>query len=247
MRSHLAPFLPGHAALANAPVRHKRDYLPVSAAPFGSAGILCISYAYLRMMGPEGLKYATETAILSANYIAARLKDYYPILYTGEHDTVAHECILDTRGIKDDFGVTVDDIAKRLADYGFHAPTMSFPVSGTLMIEPTESENLGEIDRFCDAMISIAGEIEKIGEGVYSYENSPLANAPHTADILTADNWDRPYSRKEAVFPIGGMEHYKYWPTVGRIDNVHGDRNVICSCPDISDYADHSDDSSEAA
>jgi len=247
VRAHLAPFLPGHAALANAPVRHKRDYLPVSAAPFGSAGILCISYAYLRMMGSEGLKYATETAILSANYIAARLKDHYPILYTGEHGTVAHECILDTRAIKDDIGVTVDDIAKRLADYGFHAPTMSFPVSGTLMIEPTESENLGEIDRFCDAMIAIANEIQNIDEGVYSYEDSPLAHAPHTADILTAENWDRSYSRKEAVFPINGMENYKYWPTVGRVDNVHGDRNVICSCPDISDYVDNSDDSSEAA
>ncbi|MEM6603843.1 MAG: aminomethyl-transferring glycine dehydrogenase [Pseudomonadota bacterium] len=241
VKAHLKPFLPGHAALDNAPKRHRRDYYPISAAPFGSAGILAISYAYLRMMGPEGLAYATQAAILSANYVAKRLEEHYPVLYRGVNGTVAHECILDTRPLKEDYGVSVDDIAKRLADYGFHAPTMSFPVVGTLMIEPTESESLQELDRFCEAMIAIKKEILNIKKGVYSYEDSPLAGAPHTAEMLTTPHWDRPYSRKTAVFPLENMEMTKYWPSVGRIDNAHGDRNLICSCPDISTYAEEED------
>jgi glycine dehydrogenase len=222
----LVPYLPGHRLLGQAPERHKRDYLPVSAAPFGSAGILAISYAYIKMMSVAGLKKATQIAILSANYIAKRLEPYYPILYKGEHGFVAHECILDTRGFKEEVGVTVDDIAKRLADYGFHAPTMSWPVIGTLMIEPTESEPLSELDRFCDAMIAIRGEIDNIKRQTYSYEQSPLAHAPHTAADVMRSDWDRPYSQFTAVYPAG-KTHNKYWPSVGRVDNAYGDRNVI--------------------
>ncbi|WP_315899886.1 aminomethyl-transferring glycine dehydrogenase [Arthrobacter alpinus] len=208
----------------------------VSSAPYGSASILPISWAYIRMMGPEGLRLATQTAILSANYIARRLSEHYPVLYTGAHDLVAHECILDLRGITADSGVTVDDVAKRLIDYGFHAPTMSFPVAGTLMVEPTESEDLGEIDRFINAMISIRMEISAVQDGLWPADDNPLVNAPHTAQCLTQD-WDHPYSREDAVFPAGVDPRAKYWPIVRRIDQAYGDRHLVCSCPSIEELA----------
>jgi glycine dehydrogenase len=233
--AELKPFLPGHRLLKNATIRHKRDFSPVSAAPFGSAGILAISYAYIRMTSHAGLLHSTKTAILSANYIAKRLENFYPILYKGHNGFVAHECILDTRIIKDETGVSVDDIAKRLADYGFHAPTMSWPVIGTLMVEPTESESLSELDRFCNAMIAIKGEIDAIAQGKYTHENSPLANAPHTAHSISSDNWDKPYSRDVAAYPMG-YNPSKYWASVGRVDNVYGDRNVMCSCPSMDSF-----------
>ncbi len=230
--SHLAAFLPGHRF----GVSHKTSIGPVSAAQWGSAGILPISWAYISMMGAEGMRSATEVAILKANYLATRLNIDYPILYTGSSGAVAHECILDLRNIRDATGVTVDDIAKRLMDFGFHAPTMSFPVSGTLMIEPTESESKFELDRFIDAMQIIRDEIRAIEENVLSYVDSPLASAPHTASILTAEVWDREYTREQAVFPNPCFKIQKYWPPVGRIDNVQGDRNLICSCPPVHDY-----------
>jgi glycine dehydrogenase len=215
---------------------------PVSSAPFGSASVLPISWAYIRLMGGAGLTHATEVAILSANYLAHKLNPYYPVLYSGAEGLVAHECILDVRDITRETGVTVDDIAKRLMDYGFHAPTMSFPVSGTLMIEPTESEDIVELDRFIAAMIAIHQEIQEVGRGTYSHEDSPLANAPHTAEMVTAESWNHPYSRETAAFPAGITtkeligRRGKYWPTVGRIDSAYGDRNLICSCPPVSDY-----------
>ncbi|PYI67059.1 glycine dehydrogenase (aminomethyl-transferring) [Arthrobacter livingstonensis] len=208
----------------------------VSSAPYGSASILPISWAYIRMMGPDGLRLATQTAILSANYIARRLSEHYPVLYTGAHDLVAHECILDLRGISADSGVSVDDVAKRLIDYGFHAPTMSFPVAGTLMVEPTESEDLGELDRFIDAMIAIRKEISAVQDGLWPAEDNPLANAPHTAQSLTRE-WDHPYSREEAVFPAGVDPRAKYWPVVRRVDQAYGDRHLVCSCPSIEELA----------
>jgi len=208
----------------------------VSGAAFGSAGILPISWMYIRMMGPGGLRRATQCAILSANYIAKRLSSNYPILFTGKSELVAHECIIDTRGMKD-FGVSVDDIAKRLIDFGFHAPTMSFPVAGTLMIEPTESESLEELNRFCTAMTLIFDEYLAIKEGKINAQDSALHHAPHTLDVLTTENFDRAYSRLEAVYPDPDMRHNnKYWPPVGRIDNVYGDKNLICSCPPMADY-----------
>jgi glycine dehydrogenase len=203
---------------------------PVSGAPWGSAGILPIPWAYIRMMGPDGLLRATQTAILSANYVAARLRDHYPVLYSGANGLVAHECILDVRGITAQTGVTVDDIAKRLIDYGFHAPTMSFPVAGTLMVEPTESENLFELDRFCDAMIAIKAEIDAVADGTWPLEDSPLRNAPHTADCVIGP-WDHPYPARLAAFPIESLRTDKYWPPVRRIDGAFGDRNLVCSCP----------------
>ncbi|MEY9894816.1 glycine dehydrogenase [Catenulispora sp. MAP5-51] len=231
--AHLAPFLPTHALHPDA---GRRDGVgAVSAAPFGSAGILPIPWAYIRMMGADGLTEATRTAVLSANYVARRLAAYFPVLYAGETGLVAHECILDVRPITAATGVTVDDIAKRLVDYGFHAPTMSFPVAGTLMVEPTESEDLQELDRFCDAMIAIRGEIEQVDRGVWNVEDSPLRHAPHTAAAIVG-NWDRPYSRETAVFPAG-VTGAKYWPPVGRIDQAHGDRNLMCSCPPLDSYA----------
>lgn len=236
VKSQLIPFLPGHSHLETAEARFKRDFDPVASAPFGSAGILSISYAYVMMMGNEGLTLATQMAILSANYIAKRLNDFYPVLYTGKNEAVAHEVIIDCRPLKEKTGVSVDDIAKRLADYGFHAPTMSFPVAGTLMIEPTESESLYEIDRFCEAMIKIRSEADAILQGAYSYEESPLYHAPHTADMIAGDEWNRAYSKMQAVFPNQDMVDKKYWPASSRIDHVYGDRNVVCSCPDISDY-----------
>jgi glycine dehydrogenase len=192
---------------------------------------------YIRMMGPEGLRRATEGAVLAANYIASRLREHYPILYTGPGGLVAHECIIDIRPLHESTGIDVDDIAKRLADYGFHAPTMSFPVAGTLMIEPTESESLAELDRFCDAMIGIATEIAAIGSGDVSIEDSVLRHAPHTAADVLGDDWVRPYRRAEAAFPLPGMDRDKYFPPVGRIDNAHGDRNLQCSCPPLDAFA----------
>ncbi len=220
VRAHLAPFLPQH----------------VSAAPYGSASILPISWMYMLMMGAEGLRKATEVAILSANYIAARVDSSFPVLYKNEKGRVAHECIVDPRGLKDVCGVTVDDIAKRLIDYGFHAPTMSFPVPGTLMIEPTESESKAELDRFCDAMIAIRKEIAEVENGRFGIADSPLRHAPHTVYDLAEDNWTRPYSRAEGCFPAGSPKMDKYWSPVGRIDNVYGDRNLVCSCPPMEEY-----------
>ena len=227
--SHLAEFLPQDDS-AN---RHGGR---ISAAPYGSASILPITWMYIRMMGYTGLRQATEVAILNANYIAKRLESKYSILFTGSNNRVAHECILDTRDIKEQTGVSVDDIAKRLIDYGFHAPTMSFPVAGTLMIEPTESESKREIDRFCDAMLAIADEVAEVAEGKYTLEDNPLAGAPHTAAVATADEWAHGYSRSKAIYPSEFSRANKYWPPVGRLDNVFGDRNLVCSCPSIKDY-----------
>jgi glycine dehydrogenase len=236
VKAHLAPYLPNHPLVDGA--GPSTGVGPISAAPFGSAGILVIPWAYIRMMGGDGLTHATQVAILSANYIAKRLGEHFPVLYTGRNGLVAHECILDLRAITKATGVTVDDVAKRLIDYGFHAPTMSFPVAGTLMVEPTESEDLVELDRFCDAMIAIAGEIAKVGGGEWPREDNPLRNAPHTAAALAAEEWKHPYSRAEAVFPIGVDPADKYWPPVTRIDNAYGDRNLVCSCPSIEAYED---------
>ena len=208
----------------------------ISAAPWGSAAILPISWAYVRLMGGEGLKHATQVAVLNANYIAKRLAPYYPVLYTGPGGLVAHECIIDLRPLTKETGVSVDDIAKRLIDYGFHAPTMSFPVAGTLMIEPTESEDLHEIDRFCAAMIEIRAEIEKVGSGEWAADDNPLRGAPHTAATM-AGEWTRGYSRQEAVFPAGVNPADKYWPPVSRIDGAYGDRNLVCSCPPMDEYS----------
>jgi glycine dehydrogenase len=234
VRAHLAPFLPGHPA-TDGGTPHPVG--PVSAAPFGSASILTISYIYILMMGGEGLARATEVAILNANYIAARLQPHFPVLYRNAKGRVAHECIVDPRPLKVTSGVTVDDIAKRLIDYGFHAPTMSFPVPGTLMIEPTESESKAELDRFCDAMIAIRNEIAEIEAGRFKVEASPLRHAPHTVHDVADDAWARAYSRAEGCFPKGVSRMDKYWSPVGRVDNVYGDRNLVCSCPPVEDYA----------
>ncbi|MBT96105.1 MAG: glycine dehydrogenase (aminomethyl-transferring) [Acidimicrobiaceae bacterium] len=231
---HLADFLPSHPL---APELSNNNLVgSVSGAPWGSASILPISWAYIAMMGSDGLTHATRTAILNANYIAKRLSDHYDILFTGKNGFIAHECIIDIRPINANCGVSADDIAKRLMDYGFHAPTMSFPVPGTLMIEPTESESLREIDKFCDAMISIKNEINQISSGIYPYENSLLHNAPHTAEHATASEWNHPYTREEAVYPVKGIKEYKYWPPVGRIDGAYGDKNLVCSCPNIDEF-----------
>lgn len=232
--AHLAPFLPGHRNM-NA---QETAIGPVSAAPYGSAGILPISWSYIELMGANGLKKATEVAILSANYLARRLEEHFPVLYKGKNGLVAHECIIDLRPLKDETGVTVDDVAKRLMDYGFHAPTMSFPVPGTLMIEPTESEPLAELERFCAAMIAIRQEIRDIEEGRLSRDDSPLAHAPHTAGDLMADDWDRKYSRAQGAFPVDSLRSNKYWPPVARIDQAYGDKHLICSCPPIEAYQD---------
>ncbi|MBM02093.1 MAG: glycine dehydrogenase (aminomethyl-transferring) [Micrococcales bacterium] len=234
VRAHLAPFLPGHPLRPDAGPSG-RGYAdggmgPVSGAPWGSAGILPIPWMYIRMMGEEGLREATSVAILSANYIAHRLEEHYPILYTAPNGTVAHECIVDIRPVTAESGVSVDDIAKRLMDYGFHAPTMSFPVAGTLMIEPTESENAEEIDRFCDAMIAIKGEIDAIRAGEWPSDDNPLVHAPHTADCLIGE-WQHAYPARIAAFPVRGMDAGKYWPPVRRIDGAYGDRNLVCACP----------------
>ena len=234
VKAHLAPFLPGHPVTDGAT---PRAVGPVSAAPFGSASILTISYIYILMMGGEGLTRATEIAILNANYIATKLDAHFPVLYRNAKGRVAHECIVDPRPLKISSGVTVDDIAKRLIDYGFHAPTMSFPVPGTLMIEPTESESKAELDRFCDAMIAIRREIAEIEGGRFKVEASPLRHAPHTVHDIADDAWARPYSRAEGCFPAGVSRTDKYWCPVGRVDNVYGDRNLVCSCPPVEDYA----------
>ncbi|NCG25469.1 MAG: aminomethyl-transferring glycine dehydrogenase [Actinobacteria bacterium] len=226
---HLAPFLPNHPL--NPVAGPSTGPGPIAAAPWGSAGVLAIPWMYIRMMGPDGLKHATEVAILNANYIASRLDPYYPVLYKGAEGFVAHECILDTRVLRDDTGITVDDLAKRLIDYGFHAPTMSFPVAGTLMVEPTESESLAEIDRFCDAMIAMHAEAMRVQSGEWPADDNPLVNAPHPAEIVTADEWNHPYTRREAAHPEMATAGNKYWPPVSRIDGVFGDRNLVCSCP----------------
>ncbi|MBB2902772.1 glycine dehydrogenase [Kineococcus radiotolerans] len=232
VREHLAPFLPSTAPGDDL---DGRGVGMVSAAPFGSAGILPIPWAYLRLMGPDGLRAATVQAVLSANYVAARLADAFPVLYRGPGGLVAHECILDLRPMTKATGVTVDDVAKRLVDHGFHAPTMSFPVAGTLMVEPTESEDLAELDRFCDAMLAIAAEVREIADGRWAVEDSPLRHAPHTAASLVGE-WNHPYTREEAVYPNGMDPRSKYWPPVRRIDGAAGDRNLVCSCPPLSEY-----------
>jgi glycine dehydrogenase len=229
---HLAPYLPGHPVVD---INADKSIHAVSAAPWGSASILLISHAYIAMMGGEGLTNATRYAILNANYIMSRLEGHYEELYAGARGRCAHEMILDCRSFKN-FGIEVTDIAKRLMDYGFHAPTVSFPVPGTLMVEPTESEPKHELDRFCDALISIRKEIEEVEKGLIDKVNNPLKNAPHTAALVTGDDWEKPYSRKRAAFPLPYVAEHKFWPSVGRVNETHGDRTLICSCPPIEAY-----------
>lgn len=234
VKAHLVPFLPNHPQLAEA--GPETGIGAISGAPFGSAGILPIPYAYIRLMGAEGLKRATKVAILSANYIARRLDPYFPVLYTGDSGRVAHECIIDVRPLTKSTGIDAEDIAKRLADYGFHAPTLAFPVANTLMVEPTESESLEELDRFCDAMIAIRGEADRVGEGEWPRNDNPLVNAPHTAEDVSADEWEHPYGRELAAYPLHHLRTDKYWPPVGRVDGVGGDRNLVCACPPLESY-----------
>ena len=231
----LVPFLPGHET---AGVQTSGGVGAISAAPLGNAGVLPISWMYCRMMGSSGLRHSTEAAILAANYVSVRLRDHYPTLYTGTNGRIAHECILDLRPLKETSGITAEDVAKRLIDYGFHAPTLSFPVPGTLMVEPTESEDLQELDRFIEAMIAIREEIRHVEEGTWPQDNNPVINAPHTASCITGQDWTRPYTREEAVFPVADLKRRKYWPPVGRVDNVHGDRNLFCSCVPVSAWQD---------
>jgi len=233
-KAHLAPFLPGHPMA-------QHDFhtgAPVSAAPYGSPSILPISWAYVRMMGADGLKAATAAAVLAANYVAVRLRDHYPLLYSGDNGLIAHECILDLRPLTASTGVTVDDVAKRLIDFGFHAPTMSFPVSGTLMVEPTESEDLAEIDRFIEAMIAIRVEADAVAAGDFPADDNPLRGAPHTAQSVIDGEWTHPYSREQAVYPVRSLIRGKYWPPVRRVDNTYGDRNLVCSCPSPEAFED---------
>jgi len=234
VKAHLQPFLPNHPQLEEA--GPTTGIGAISGAPFGSAGILPIPYAYIRLMGAEGLKRATLVAILSANYVARRLDPYFPVLYTGEAGRVAHECIVDVRPLTRTTGIDAEDIAKRLADYGFHAPTLAFPVANTLMIEPTESEGLEELDRFCDAMIAMRAEADRVGEGEWPRDDNPLVNAPHTAEDVSADQWDRAYRRELAAYPVDHLSTDKYWPPVGRIDSAGGDRNLVCACPPLDAY-----------
>ena len=229
VKQHLAEFLP------TTPVNTTTTG-SVSGASWGSASILPISWMYIVMLGKEGLYEATTNAILNGNYIATRLAKYYPILYTGSKGRVAHECIVDLRPIKQDVGISVDDVAKRLMDYGFHAPTMSFPVPGTLMIEPTESESLEELDRFCDAMICIRQEIKRVEVGEWPEDDNPLINAPHTIELVTSSSWSCSYSREDAAYPVKSLQKGKYWPSVARVDNVYGDKNLVCSCPSLESY-----------
>jgi glycine dehydrogenase len=231
---HLARFLPNQRSVGYA--RGEEGIGGISAAPYGSASILPISWMYIAMMGSAGLTAATETAILAANYIAKRLAPYYPVLYTGNNGLVAHECIIDLRPLQKTTGVTNEDVAKRLMDFGFHAPTMSFPVAGTLMIEPTESEALHELDRFIDAMIAIREEIGKVERGEFDREDNPLKNAPHTAQAVTANEWNRKYTREQAAYPVAWLRKQKYWPPVSRADNSYGDRNLFCSCVPVEEY-----------
>jgi glycine dehydrogenase len=232
--AHLAPFLPGHALVKTG---GDRAITAVSAAPWGSASILLISYAYIRLLGGEGLTDATRVAILNANYLKARLERHYPVLYAGASGRVGHELIFDLRGFKQQAGIDELDVAKRLMDYGFHAPTVSFPVAGTLMVEPTESEPKSELDRFCDAMISIRGEIQDVIDGTADRDDNVLKHAPHTAAVLTETTWTRSYSRATAAFPLPAVRERKFWPPVGRIDNPYGDRNLMCVCPPVEVYA----------
>ena len=232
----MVPYLPSHPVVPG--VGGEQSLGTVSAAPWGSPSILPISYAYIAMMGPAGLTQATKVAILNANYIATRLEPYFPVLYRGDNGRVAHECIVDLRPLRDTSGIPVDDVAKRLMDYGFHAPTMSFPVPGTLMIEPTESESKEELDRFCEAMIAIRHEIDAVVAGEFDAEDNPLHNAPHTALAVTADEWSHTYSREVAAFPAPWVKERKFWPPVARVDNVYGDRNLFCVCLPVSAYAD---------
>src|SRR5205814_4105815 len=230
---HLVPFLPGNPIVN---VGGSTSVGAISAAPWGSASILPISMMYIDMMGSDGLTRASKVAILNANYIAKRLEEHYPVLYKGQNGLIAHECIIDPRPLKASSGVDVEDIAKRLMDYGFHAPTVSFPVAGTLMIEPTESESKAEVDRFCDALISVHGEIEEIAAGKADRQNNVLKNAPHTAEQGSSDKWDRPYSREQAAYPAPWTREFKFWPAIGRIDSVYGDRNLFCTCPPIEAF-----------
>ena len=232
---HLLPFLPNHP-LVDCNRGGSDPVGTVSAAPWGSPLVLPISWAYMRLLGDYGLKRSTKVAILNANYIAHRLNPHYPVLYTGINGRVAHECVVSLAAIKEACGVTVEDVAKRLIDYGYHAPTMSWPAPESLMIEPTESESKEEIDRFCDALISIRAEISEIEEGKFKLKNSLLTNAPHSYHLLVNDEWSMPYSRRRAFFPTAEVEANKYWPPVGRVDNVYGDKNLVCSCPPMSDY-----------
>ena len=230
---HLAPYLPGHPII---PQDGRSALGAISAAPWGSASILPISWVYIKLMGGEGLALATKIAILSANYMAQRLDQHYPVLFRGQNGRVAHECIIDTRVVKGASGVEVEDIAKRLMDYGYHAPTMSFPVAGTMMIEPTESESKAELDRFCDAMIAIRREIADIESGVLDRQDNPLKHAPHTMEVVVSDAWSHRYSREQAAFPAPWTRERKFWPAVSRVDNAYGDRNMVCSCPPIEEY-----------
>jgi glycine dehydrogenase len=230
----LAPFLPSHPVVA---VGGEKGIGPVSSGPWGSPSILPISWSYIRLLGPDGLREASEGAILNANYLGSKLEEYFPILYHGERGRVAHEFILDVRTVRKDSGVTDEDIAKRLMDYGFHAPTQSFPVHGTLMVEPTESESKYELDRFCAAMASIRAEIAEIEKGIADPEDNVLKNAPHTSATATSESWDHPYSRQQAVFPAPWTEEAKFWPPVRRVDNAYGDRNLVCACPPTEAYA----------
>jgi len=230
---HLAPFLPGHPVIATG---GEHAIGPISAAPWGSASILTISYAYIAMMGPDGLRRATQVAIASANYIAKRLEGHFPVLYTGQNGMVAHECIVDVRQLKAGSGVEVGDIAKRLMDYGFHAPTISFPVSGSMMTEPTESEGKAELDRFCDALIAIRDEIREIEQGKLDKLDNPLKNAPHTAAAVMASEWTHAYSRERAAYPAPWTKEHKFWPPIARVNDVHGDRNLVCACPPVDSY-----------
>jgi glycine dehydrogenase len=232
--AHLAPFLPKHSLVPEA--GPATGISATTSAPWGSASILPISWAYITMMGAEGLKQATLVSILSANYIAKKLEAHYPVLYKGKSGFVAHECIIDLRELKKTSGIDVTDVAKRLIDYGFHAPTMSFPVAGTLMIEPTESENKKEVDRFIDSMIAIRQEIAAVESGKMDKENNALRNSPHTAQMMMKPEWNHPYTREEAVYPLEWLRTNKFWPSVGRVDNAYGDRNLICSCPSIEEY-----------
>ena len=229
---HLTAFLPKHPLVT---MGGKQGIGAISAAPWGSASILTIPWIYIRLMGGDGLVEASKVAILNANYIARRLEKFFPVLYKGHGGLVAHECILDLRQFK---SVTVEDVAKRLMDYGFHAPTISWPVPGTMMVEPTESESKEELDRFCDAMIAIHSEIQVVESGQTDRQNNLLKNAPHTAEILMADKWERPYSRHQAGYPASWLREHKFWPPVGRIDNVYGDRNPVCSCAGMDAYID---------
>jgi glycine dehydrogenase len=231
---HLAPFLPGHPLVA---AGGAQAIGAISAAPWGSASILPISAMYILMMGAEGLVAATKTAILSANYLARRLESHFPVLYKGRNGTIAHECIVDPRGLKAATGVDVEDIAKRLMDYGFHAPTISFPVAGTLMIEPTESESKAELDRFVEALATIRGEIADIASGALPKDDNPLKRAPHTLETVVADDWKRAYPRERAAFPLPWVRERKFWPAVSRVDNAFGDRNLVCTCPPVEEYA----------